>query len=103
MQLTITYTLELPDNKEEVYKLISLLRTADVHLCDVAQEQIKLAYDQSELLDKALEYPHPPHYRKRVAELYSNSMAWDRARHQAQRVVWAALMEVQKTLQEQEA
>ena len=95
--LTITVTIDVPNNKDDANKLIDLLRHADNRISNLAQEQIQKFDTLNGELDSALEHPHPPKYRQRINANYQEAQAWNSARALAQGVIWPFINGIMQT------
>lgn len=96
--LTITVTVQVPENRDEANQFVRLLRHANNEISRFAHTQIEGFDTLTGELDIAFEYPHPPAYRKRIEDYYNQAQSWNRARMVAQGVVWSVTHKVMESL-----
>lgn len=96
--LTITVTIQVPDNRDEVNRLVRLLRHADDEISRFAHTQIQGFDTLTGELSNALPYPHPPAYTQRINDYYNQAKSWNRARMIATSAVWHITHKVMESL-----
>lgn len=98
-QLSITITINVPDNKDDANKLVALLHHADNQIATFAQECIQKYDTLYTELNNALEPPRPAGYTHRINAYHHEANAWNWARMEVQKIIVTTQSKAMELLQ----
>lgn len=98
-ELTVTVTIELPDDVEVRQKILALLRESTDFVSNAAHSRIRdIDMLNTELGIALPDAMQPATYKKRMLDNYLTAKAWNDARLQAERPLWAVFNAIHKAI-----
>lgn len=98
-ELTVTVTIQLPDDVEGRQKILALLREATDFVSNAAHRRIHDIDMVNGELEIALPTNmQPESYKKRITNNFLAAQSWNSARLQAERPLWAAFNAIHKAM-----
>lgn len=101
-EITITIKVQLPDDRDEANKLVTLLINAKNAAAQSATDYIGEIDHDYAMLNSALPNPRPAEYSKLIKELYNKSTQWRNAMELSQKIMWGAIGPIFDTLHPKE-
>lgn len=84
VELTITVTINVPDDKDDISKLIALIRHADYTIAEDAKDRItRMDRDIAILEASLLRIDRPDSYQRGIIKIDRDVRQWIEARNQA--------------------
>ena len=91
-ELTITITIQVPDNHSDLNKLIDLLRHADYRVSEYASQEFNQSDKLMAELDSAIvPSQQTPDYKQRILKHYKNIHGYIQARDEVSKILFGAI------------